>query len=102
MGTKDRTLVRRSSVTTGNTDWESSRTTEWEVKPKNTYHNLLCHKQDGFQDLCPDADLTDACEGTGLPDVTDLTIKEVHELVGTPTDGDCSSFKWKHAGIRAR
>jgi len=46
--TKDHTLVRKSNVTTGNSDWDASRGTtvensEWIVYPKNTWSYLGSH-----------------------------------------------------------
>ncbi|MBS9768931.1 MAG: choice-of-anchor J domain-containing protein, partial [Flavobacteriaceae bacterium] len=38
--TKDHTLIRKSSVTKGNTDWGASAKNEWEVKGKNDFSSI--------------------------------------------------------------
>ena len=50
--TKDHTLVRKSSVTSGNTDWAASAGTdadnsEWIVYPKNTFDYIGSHTMNG-------------------------------------------------------
>jgi len=47
-GTKDHTLIRKATVTSGNTDWAASAGTnaadsEWIVFPQNTFTNLGEH-----------------------------------------------------------
>jgi len=56
--TKDHTLVRKSSVSAGDTDWETSAGTdegnsEWTVYPSDTIDYLGFHTYDGGEDLIP-------------------------------------------------
>ena len=52
-GTKDHSIVRDISVTTGNTDWASSSASEWLVFDQNTWTFIGSHPHD-FASTCDD------------------------------------------------
>ncbi len=47
--TKEHTLVRKASVTSGNKDWDASSASEWEVMPQNTFIYLGSHPHSDFE-----------------------------------------------------
>ena len=76
-GTKDHTLVRKSTVTSGNTDWAASAGTnaddsEWVVLPQNTWDYMGSHPHTFTYDCAGVANGTaiedecGVCDGPGL------------------------------------
>ena len=41
--TKDHTLIRKSTVVSGNTNWESSALSEWDVFDRDTFNDIFNH-----------------------------------------------------------
>jgi PKD repeat protein len=93
-GTKEHTLVRKSTVTSGNTDWASSAGTnatnsEWVVYPQNTWDDLGSHTFGGnalplISNITrnPAGDVTSSTTVSVSADVTDsdgtISLVELH------------------------
>jgi hypothetical protein len=100
-GTKDHTLVRKCSVTQGNTDWTLSAGTsvansEWEVFPQNTWTAIGSHTSPctGCTDSLatnynPIATVDDGSCLYGMPGCTDSTAMNYNPLA-TVDDGSCT------------
>jgi len=88
-GTKDHTLVRKSTVTNGNTDWSASAGTttdnsEWIVYPQNTWDYIGSHPH-----VDPAISITSPADGSTLysSDVT-ISFDASNFTVGTSGSGD--------------
>ncbi|MDP6611099.1 MAG: lamin tail domain-containing protein [Candidatus Marinimicrobia bacterium] len=88
-GTKDHTLVRKSTVTSGNTDWSASAGTdadnsEWIVYPQNTWDYIGSHPH-----VDPAISITSPADGSTLysSDVT-ISFDISNFTVGTSGSGD--------------
>ena len=88
-GTKDHTLVRKSTVTSGNTDWTASAGTdaddsEWIVYPQNTWDYIGSHPH-----VDPSISITSPVDGSTLysSDVT-ISFDASNFTVGTSGSGD--------------
>ena len=107
-GTKDHTLIRKSTVTAGNTDWSASAGTnadnsEWLVHlpPTNSYTpaTLGFHPHTGLETTDPDISITSPITGTTFYS-SDLTVSFTvsNFSVATPSgngDGHSPVRAWK-------
>ena len=91
--TKDRTLVRKSTVSQGNTDWTSSAGTsaddsEWEVHPQNTFTYLGSHVWSGGGNVSPMA-------RAGLDRVERFNVTVTLDgSISNDPDGSIVSYTW--------
>jgi len=91
--TKDYTLVRKSSVSQGNTDWTASSGTttleaEWIVYSKDTFTYLGSHVMEGGSNVAPSASA-----GTDRVERFDVTVT-LDGSGSTDPDGAIVSYAW--------
>ena len=92
--TKDKTLVRKSTVTSGNTNWVQSRGTnaddsEWEVYDKNTWDYVGSHTMDGPSTPSTPSTILPICFSKGTIVSTDQGNVEIQNIVpGKHTIGE--------------
>ena len=94
--TGEHTLIRKSTITSGNTDWAASAGTapensEWIVYPQDTYDNLGSH----------------SIGGNALPLISDITRNPIGDILVSTTvsvsadvtdsDGTLSLVEWLQA-----
>ncbi len=92
--TKDHTLIRKTTVTTGNLDWSASSGTdssnsEWEVQPQNYWTNMGVYGSSGGSNTPPVASVT--ITGTTIVGNT-LTADT---SASTDADGDTLTFTYQ-------
>ncbi len=91
--TKDHTLVRKSTVSQGNTDWAASAGTsadnsEWEVHPQNTFTYLGSHVWSGGGNVSPMA-------RAGLDRVERFNVTVTLDgSISNDPDGSIVSYTW--------
>ncbi|MBU4444393.1 MAG: lamin tail domain-containing protein, partial [Candidatus Marinimicrobia bacterium] len=92
-GTYDHTIVRKSSITQGNTDWTASAGTsandsEWIVNSKDTFTNLGVHVSDTGPNVAPIAN-------AGVDRVVDFgTLVTLDGSESNDPDGSIVSYAW--------
>lgn len=87
--TRDQTLVRKASVTSGITtnpgvpfEGEWNPTAQWDSLPRNTFSRLGCHICD-----CGTAASTEDCLVSGIEDYTDQLVDAQLDVFPNPTQG---------------
>ncbi len=92
--TKDHTLIRKTTVTTGNLDWTTSSGTdtsnsEWEIKTQDYWGNMGIYGSTGGSNTAPIASVSI----TGTTTVNEILSADTS--ASTDTDGDSLTFTYQ-------
>lgn len=87
--TKDHTLIRKTTITTGNTDWSASASSEWEVQDKDYWDNMGSHGESQSSNTAPIASVTIA----GTTTVGETLTADTS--ASSDIDGDTLTFTYQ-------